>query len=330
MESIDQNQEERMHELRSSRGLDREQTHITEGAISEIHNNSTHGQDAFAIANTEKKVCIAVTDGVTGHEEKDPQPNSDDVALIAAEKLAEIGVNKPLSEVEAKDLEPLIKELEKLSDARGASTFSAVSVERDTGDVEILVYGDSPVFVVETDYEGRVVAWQLADRDCPVNIQTYTNADSIRHLSHDRVHCVSVENGKTSFSKDSMMIRYKIPYQKGLKIVIGSDFLTKVLLHTPQIAGAQIQHLVSMGPKGDQEKIRQERIEYWSKVLEWSETQFKELWGENEEFDPLILERIPKDKLHDFLEKWKTMHRRSNDDVTQFILDVDKIKNTDA
>ncbi len=318
-----------------SETLDSEELHRITGAVDGLYFNGQHGQDAFAVEDGEDSLCVVVCDGVSSRK------SSGVVSSQLAKKIASSGVTYKLTDIISSkklgesllDITSEIQQKKVSIEGGGSSTLTSVRIDKKAETIEWSSVGDSPIFVVDTDSEGNV-SWEIVTENKTINDSNYTNNDIVEDLKDPETHAVSVKESREVRSVDDKNIKHgSIKYKPGRKVVVASDFITKMLLHDPKVCFSRGEmwknSITDDAGRVLSDETKRAREEIWKQVSERNKTKYPEFWAVDKKtgqsyLNPAFLLNLDAVRARKLLDDWMNDNSVAGDDATIMVIDLDK------
>jgi serine/threonine protein phosphatase PrpC len=309
----------------SSKELDPMRPHkigkISKYGIEGIFLNEAHMQDAFSIQGDVVVVC----DGVS------QEPWSGVFSPILADKMAKGVQASGLSAVSESLIQETIDESMRHPDVDAStrvgfmSTFIAAMIDKEQKVIRFASLGDSPLLVVDRNKDGTIARFEIANDEWVISNEDYVTLDNIGYLSSPLTDCIGIHehDGDVVTNVDKAK-RGSIPYKEGRVVILATDFLTKMLLLSPEATSKK-----RISPD-DLELVAE-----YAKVRATFENISEDLWVENpatgkKMLNPLFFLGQSKAELAILLQRWKAVGskrigRPGNDDATMIAIDMDTV-----
>ncbi|MES2622793.1 MAG: protein phosphatase 2C domain-containing protein [Patescibacteria group bacterium] len=309
----------------------KEEVYTVTGEIEGVHYNKSHGQDAFSVNRNENITCVTVCDGISS------RAGSGELSSRLAKQISADALTKTLSEiVDPESLRDILEDIKSVAgklEGGAGSTLVSVRIDKNEKTIEWTSIGDSPLFVIDTDENGEVVSWEILTEDNSITNENYTDIQTLETLKDPATHCVGIKNDTVNIPKTDRIKTGLIPYTPGRKIVVASDFITKVMLHSPEVTKARSEYWKHAtnddegNPYSDKKKEMMHKV--WNDVAERNEQNFKDLWTINPAtnelmFNPLSMAGKSPEELRTLLDEWMRENSVTTDDVTIMTIDLDK------
>jgi hypothetical protein len=351
--SVAPEDEKRLHDVREELGLDEvenkteagnvslssidypEEIHdvqMVTGPVEGLHYNAAHGQDAYSVQEDGDVLSVTIGDGTSSRK------GSGVVSAYLSDKIAKAALTRPLSEIYTpQELKKMLEEISGqvgLINEGGKTTLLSARVDKNKQEIEWASVGDSPLLVVDTD-DGGNVRWEMLNEGFVLTSENYYMPDIVDDLKVPLVEAVAIEVDGSVPDINLKIKQGTIPYKRGRKVVLASDFLTKMMIHSPDVAFAARDHWETTTtpdkntgkPRTDAK--RKTMAEAWDKLGTSNEARFKGVWIPNpvtgeSMVDPTFFVGKKPEELKAFLDEWCEVNTNSSDDVTMFALDMDK------
>ncbi len=322
-----------------SEDLDPKELHRVTGAVDGLYFNGQHGQDAFAVEDGEDSLCVAVCDGVSSRK------SSGAVSSKLAKKIVSSGATHKLSDIisseklgeSLSDINSEIRQNSISIEGGGSSTLTSVRIDKKAQTIEWSSVGDSPIFVVDTDSEGKI-SWEIVTEDKMINNSNYTDKDIVEDLKNPETQSLSIkENGEVRSIDDKNIKHGSIEYKPGRKIVVASDFITKMLLHDPRLCFSRGEMWKNSTTDDSgrvlSDETKKAREEIWKQVGERNKNKYPEFWVVDKKtgqsyLNPAFLLSLDNVRARKLLEDWMADNGVASDDATIMVIELDKHINT--
>lgn len=275
--------------------------------------NTKHVQDAFAVCGNAVVVC----DGVSAF----PQSGLYSAALAhdLAKEIEISGIHSAVSEGLLRETaQRTEKHLESsaVKDKSFSTTFVAAQINKLPKTISYASLGDSPLFVVDRNEDGSVSEFEIVNFEWPIDNQTYAKKANIQYLQNPYTHAVGVSDDGEFRSHLIHMVSGEIEYRPRRSVVLASDFLTKLLLLSPEGTEALLPVLDS-------------NHRFDLEVVQPVYSKFGQLWLQNpatkkRTLNPLFFVGMGKGEWAVLMERWKNVSYFGKDDATMIAIDMDK------
>jgi hypothetical protein len=280
--------------------------------------NTEHEQDAFAIQGD----AIVVCDGVS--MEPHSAVFSSSLAHIMAKEIQESGLHVAVSESlvgAVADLTWQVPSVEKSEETGFATTFVALQIHRMAKEIHFKSKGDSPLFVIDYAEDGSMEGFDIVNDDWPIDNETYTKLSNILHLRNPAADATGVTHEGVKLLGLESMKEGVIEHKNGRVVVVGTDFLTKMLLASPEGMAARIANEKDSNRRYDLESVEPEYAKM-TEVFVTNPVTGKQM------FNPAFFRGKGKGELAILLERWKKVAGMGQDDATMIALDMDRLFGT--
>lgn len=288
--------------------------------------NSDHAQDAFAKKGKSLAVCDGSGSyGKSGYLSKalverlvsQSEGNVDFATIGSRENLNKI-LEDILQSPEYVNAEPIHVKDENKKD-ESYSTFT-LTKQLDNGDIEYLSLGDSPLVVIDTDDKGNIIDFQIVNdffQGQPIGMQNYSKTEIIQYLTDPGTAGIGIKGKVLDTKQVSKHIQKgTIGYKKNRKVLLASDFFTKLAAHSPAV----------WEEKG---KAKPQLAETYKNFSQEGREKFPELWTSDGKINPLFILQH-RDKLPQLLNSIKGRYLGASDDATIVIMDMKKQENKNS
>lgn len=239
----------------SSGSLDQNGTnHIEslEGGVVAVHDNTEHGQDGFAINGD----AICLSDGASSYGKAGLMSKE-----LSVEFSKQASEGKSIKDIfDEKNVESIVRQVSETSEfkdfdasqnphARGENAEAALAtvlltkLNRADKSIEWGSIGDSPLLVLDKDENGNWT-FEVVNDDIDgekVNNTNFTREDIQEVIKNPETYLLGVNGKGEARVKDLKQLRTgKIEYKSGRVVIAASDFLTKMMVLSPETINARI------------------------------------------------------------------------------------------
>jgi hypothetical protein len=204
----------------------------------------------------------------------------------------------------------------------GLCTLLATQFDRTDNSLAFSSVGDSPLVVIDTNPDGSS-SFHIANDEIEgktIDNINFTDADIAEDMRNPETYLVGIgKDGKVRLRDMPTMRTGKVEYKPGRKVVLASDFLTKMMLLSPQMFDAKVARYTEEG-----KTLLAEAFGNLSRSVKAKGNKLSQ-----EKFDPSVFadSRISKEALAEMIKAWKENPSNSPgiDDMTAITLDMDKL-----
>lgn len=239
----------------SSKNLEYDKLHVLESmempGIRVIHSNAHHNQDAFAV----KSGALCVCDGVSSKRRS--KPAAEAVSRILAQKIDE--AENSAQVFEGDEVQAALAEFAndqeytsfdpgqsnpdlRASDVEGGkTTFLALKFQKEKREIEWTGVGDSPLLVLDKTGNG----WSFEIKNTQfagLTDKTFASEEFHFRMKDPRTSAIGI-NRKGGVDTEAItysMESGSISYKKGRVVIAATDFLTKMMDDSPEVAAARM------------------------------------------------------------------------------------------
>lgn len=310
--------------------IDPNETYHISGDVEGVFCNASHGQDAFSITKNHETLCVTVCDGVSSHK------GSGIVSSQLAQRISEESLLKDQKDVCNPDnlsliLKDISDEVGNVKDG-GFTTLVTARIDLQNRSIEWTSIGDSPLLIVDTDDDGTI-SWEIVTEDSLINNTNYLDENNIAILSDQVTHCVGLkESDEASIPSQDKIKTGTVEYKKGRKLVLASDFLTKIMLFSPDVTRSQQKYWENITTQKDgiipSDTKKRLMISAWHNITLKNEETFKKMWTKNSAtgelmLNPLFILTLTSSEREEIFDMWKNKNVQTEDDITLMIIDLD-------
>lgn len=333
MSDSDENSENRTDSL-ISKNLPEGQTNRREllsGAVVALHNNDAHGQDALAIKND----AISLSDGASSYGK------SGIVSQGLSERFATqldggSGIGEVLTEANVTDILKQVAQSQEFKNAdtslnphckdenvgSGLATVLLTKINRENKTLDWGSVGDSPLIVLDKKPDGSW-SFEFVNDDANgtvVTSENFTDPNVIADLKNPETHLVGIRSDGTIDTRSLSKIKKgSIEYKPGRVVVAASDFLTKMMLCSPQVVEAMAKNAQSEGRDKLSDALRNANQEILKYSNPLADTKFKPELLFDGALSPEVITKA--------MEDWKKIpgNNAGVDDMTAVCIKMDEV-----
>ncbi len=291
--------------------------------------NTEHGQDAFAIEGD----SFALSDGASSYGRSGVVSRlvSEELVTLSNKNMSfddifrESRMRKMLARVaqspEFKNLGSSEASNSPSNKNAGLCTILLARLDKQNRRIEYASIGDSPLVVLDREADGTI-SFEIVNDDIQgkkINGQTFTDEDVLNDIRNPETHLIGIgKNGELRVEDLQVLRRGHVEYKSGRVVMLASDFLTKMMVVSPQMISKNTERARAAG---------KERVAAALEDIQKATASAQNIFAQNAFRPELFADpSIPKPQYLQQLKDWKRIpaHNAACDDMTLISIEMDK------